>query len=714
MKKIVIKGDIRSGKTYNAKYLISELKNNKSLVLSTECIKDAHPYDAFFNLLDDVFEIDLFSRRKRNEAIDQAIEMVGSFVLGPLASFVSGKADYSFNKKDIFITISKKLKDLLKENDLILFFDNIDFIDKASEEALEYLINELKSFENSVFIFTTIENKKKYLKDVTLIEILPLSEEEQIKFLENIFHLSKAVSDWIINRVSDNEKVYPALLVDIVKNLYKNSFLVEKNGIYSFSENFDKNNPGIPDSIKEEIESILKKHPEYYRYLEVASVIGKDFDTQIIADILEKPLIDVVSTLDDIAKNTGLIEDKYNKDNFYSFKSQIFLETLRKKFNYSDDSSLVPNASQLMRYYHKYIANSMIKYDYKYTQIANHFYSAGLSEIKNAIVYQLKAADSCKRMYQFEEAYEYINKAKELSQYESGFSNEIDEKELIIRADENFVRGNLDIGFTNKLIEKLEEDINEVSEEFKNITIRAIYDSGKLDRSYFTKTTKIAEKYLISSDDIITKAQGYHFAALGLDNTPENKEKKVQYFEKALELANGDKAFLSQIANSYAGYLSFGSNEEKEYAKKLYLKSKKIKQNLPIKDLPGLARTYGGLGRLALFSNPCNCKEAILYFNKDLDVSKDLKDEFGISNMYSLLGMAYRLKGDCKKAIEYYNNSIAMKNNPIDVFASVFGKIACGEDAYKEAKGYIKELGSPPPFTYAFLDDSQKVKLEIK
>ena len=714
MKKFVIKGDIRSGKTYNAKYLISELRDKNSLVLSTECIKDSSSYDTFFNLLDNIFEVDLFNRRERNEAVSQAIDMVGSFVLGPLAGFVSGKSENNFSKEDIFISINKKLQDLLKRNSLILFFDNLDFIDSASEELLEYLIEDLKSFDNLTFIFTITNSEKKYLKDAEIIEILPLIQNEQIDFLQKTFNLSNGVIEWIIKWVSDNERVYPSLLVDIVKNLYKNNFLVEKNGIYTFSKDFDKNNPAIPDSIKEEIEDILDKNPDYYRYLKVASVIGKEFDTQIISDILEKSLINVVSELDEIAKKTGLIEDKYNKDNFYSFKSQIFLETFRKIFNYSNESSLVPNVSQLMRYYHKYIANSMIKYDYKYTQIANHFYSAGFSEIKKAIEYQLKAADSCKKMYQFEEAYEYIQKAKELSKYENQFIDEIEETELIIKADENFVRGNLDIDFTNKLIDKLEEDIDEISEEFKIVTIRAIYDSGKVDRSYFAKTTEIAEKYLIPSENNITKAQGYHFAALGLDNTPENKAKKVEYFEKALEITKNNKELWSQIANSYAGYLSFGSAEEKEYAKKLYLKSEKIKNNLPVKDLPGLARTYGGLGRLALFSNPCNCEEAIKYFNKDLEVSKDLKDEFGISNMYSLLGMAYRLKGDCKTAIEYYNKSLEMKHNKIDIFASIFGQIACGEDKYKEAQEYIKEFGEPPIFTYSFLDDSQKEKLGLK
>jgi len=690
MKKYVIKGDIRSGKTYSAKHLIQELENKNSLVLSTECIKESSPYDAFFNLLDNIFEVDLFNRREKNEVVNQAIEMIGSFALGPLAKFINGKSDNSFSKDD-----------------------NLDFIDKASEELLEYLLNELKEYGNLIFVFTC-SREKTYLQSSKLIEIQPLQQAEQMQFLKTVFHLSDEVVKWIIDWVSDNKNVYAPLLVDIVKNLYKNKYLEKQNSIYVFSNNFNKNNPTIPDSIKEELEGILKKYPEYHKYFELSSLIGKDFDARILAEILNKSLLELIKTLDDIAKNTHLIEDKYSKDNFYSFKSQLFLETFRNIFHYSNDSSLNPIVSQLIRFYHKEIADKMIKYDYKYTQIANHLHSAGLDEIKRAIEYQLKAADYCKKIFQFKDAYMYIDRAKELSKYENEYLDIIKEKELILQADENFVRGHFAADFTDKLIKKLQEDADEVTEEFKIAAIRSIYNSGKIDRAYFVKTTEIAEKYLITSKNKTTQAQGYHFAALGLDNSFENKDKKTKYFEKALEFAKDNKELWAQIANSYAGYLSFCTDEEKKYAKKLYLKSEKIKQRLPIKDLPGLARTYGGLGRLALFSNPCDCKEAIEYLNKDLDISQDLKDNFGISNMYSMLGMAYRLKNDCKTAIDYYNKSLNMKHNSIDIFASVFGKIACNEDAYEEAKKYIKKFGNPPSFTYSFLDDSQKEKLGLK
>ena len=144
------------------------------------------------------------------------------------------------------------------------------------------------------------------------------------------------------------------------------------------------------------------------------------------------------------------------------------------------------------------------------------------------------------------------------------------------------------------------------------------------------------------------------------------------------------------------------------------MESIKIKESLPIKDLPGLARAYGGLGRLYLFKDPCNCEQAILYFNKDLEISKELNDTFGVSNMYSLLGMAYRLKKDCKQANEYYEKSLKLEHNKIDVFASIFGKIACGSDEIDRAKKYIKKYGEPPIFTYNFLNDDIKKVLKLK
>jgi len=710
MKHIVLVGDAGAGKTTTALKIINDTKDSNTTIIRGVCPKESTPYELFYDMLDSFFEIDLFNKREANEFVNQALEVASGFLLGPIAGFMSGSNDSSMSKEDIYVAIKTKFLEILKKDKIIVFIDDIQWIDKASKELLKYLFKELQD-KDIIFIITSRE--KEILKELNLdniFEIGNLTKSEQIEFLEKNFYLSEEVSNWIVEWISDSNTIYPAELVNVVSSLYRKGYLVKSEYGYIFSEEFDINNPSIPDDMKNEIIEILETYPEYNEILSLSAMIGKEFDVEIIAKALDISIIKATNLLNEIAKKTNLIYDVLTKDNIFSFKSQMAVDALREIIGYSKDTFLEKKAPQIIRYYNQIIAEAMIESGYSDMQIANFYYGAGKSAINQNFDYQLKAAKSCKDIFEFEEANKYINNAKTLLAVVNK-SDEVEYVEMIIEADREFVTGDIQVEFTNKLIAKISSDS---TDEFKIITARACYDSGRFDRSYFTKCVELAENYLIPSEDKYTKAEGYHFAAIGMDNTPENKDKKHEYFTEALKLSKDNKPLYSKIANSYAGYLTFGSNEEKLLAKDLFKESIKIKENLPVKDLPGLARAYGGLGRLYLFSNPCDCEKAIEYFNKDLEVSFDLNDNFGISNMYSLIGMAYRLAGDCKKAIEYYDKSLELKHNKIDVFASIFGKIACGSEEYEKAKEYIAEYGEPPVFTYNFLSDEDKEKLGLK
>jgi tetratricopeptide (TPR) repeat protein len=704
MKHIALLGEGGVGKTTTAQKLIKDLK--PKIVISGECPKESNPYDLFYNMLDSFFEIDLFNKRESNELVDQVLEMAGSIMLGPIAGFMSGKNDMSISKQDIFIAIKNKF---LEFKEAVVFIDDIQWIDDASKELLKFLFEELK---DSDLFFVITSREKEILDELGLenvFELKGLDKVQQFEFLKNNFYLSDEVAEWIINWI-DEENATPLELVNVVSSLYRKNYLVKSEYGYVFSEEFNPDLPSVPDNIKEDIKEIFETMPEYKEILSLAAIIGKEFDVSVLADALDMSVIKMTNLLYEISKKTNLVYDVLNKDNIFSFKSQILVDAIKELINYTDKSFLEATAPQIIRFYNQIIAEAMEENNYSDIQIANFYYGAGKTVLHKNFEYQLKAARACKNIFEFEKADKYIVNATTLLQLVDK-KEEVEELKLLIEADRQFVRGNIDLDFTNRLIAKTTKNS---SDELKIATTRAAYNSGRFDRSYFEKCYELAENYLIPSENKYTKAEGYHFAALSLDNTPENKEKKHKYFTEALKLSKDNKSLYSQIANSYAGFLSFGENHEKLLAKDLFIESIEIKENLPVKDLPGLARAYGGLGRLYLFWESCNCDKAIKYFEKDLQISKELKDEFGISNMYSLLGMAYRLKGDCEKANEYYDKSLELKHNKIDIFASIFGKIACGSDEYDRAKEFIKEYGEPPVFTYNFLSFEDKEKLGLK
>jgi hypothetical protein len=708
MKKILIIGPERSGKSYHLKHTIQKIKTDNSLILNAKGIKNSSSYDTFNDLVSSILEIDLFGKREANKTITKTIEMASSVLLGPISSFMEGKNDQNFSREDIFYTLKNRFTDLLKNLQLIIAIDDFQWIDKASKDLLMDLLKSLENYENLIFIATSTNEED--FGNAKIINLKPVDKNTLLTYLNN-FPLSYEIKEWVINWIG-NDEVYMPQIIDLISYLYENNLLEKKDNLYYFSKKFKKDKTIIPDTLKEKIQNILKQYPQYKKYLKVAAIMGKEFDVRIIANILNQSLINTIFLFNKIQEKTDLIYDVLNKDYIFSFKSQKTVESLREIFDYKEYPVFEPKLPQIYRTINYEIAKNLKKLGYKKSMVANFYYLSGMFHIKKIINAQLSACEMAKNMYDFEEANKFLNRAKKLSVYENSLNKKIKENELLLKADENFVKGILDTDFANELYEFIQK--NNVNDELKIAAARSCYDCGRINRNFYKKSYDIATKFLINSNDNLTEAEGYHFAALSLDNSPENKTKKNEFFSKALELAKENEILLAKVANSYAGFLSFGNEEEKKKAKELFLLSKEIKENLSVKDLPGLARTYGGLGRLALFANPCNCDEAIKYFLKDLEISKELNDTFGISNMYSLLGMAYRLKGDCKKAIEYYDKSLEMKHNKIDVFASIFGKIACGCDEIERAKKFIEEYGMPPEFTYQFLDESVKKELGLQ
>jgi DNA polymerase III delta prime subunit len=699
LKHIVLLGEGGIGKTTTAKKLISEL--NPKILIEGIAYKNSTSYELFYNMLDSFFEIDIFNKRNKNEFVDKALVLAGNVLLGSVANFMCGNNEDSISKEDLFYAVKSKF---LEFKEGIIFIDDIQWIDNASKELLKYLLKELK--ETNFYLIVT-SRERQIVEELGLNNIFELNKLDktvQKEFLQKNYSLSDEVSDWIIKWINQ-EYTTPSELVEVVNNLYMQNFLKKSDKGFVFSDNFDKKAPKIPQNIKEKILQIFEKYPQYVDILSLCAIIGKEFDIELLSIAINKPLIELTTLLYEISEKTNIIYDVLEKDNIFAFKSQMLVDAIKEVINYTDKSFLIVKAPQIIRIYNQIIAQAMEKLEYPIIKIAKYYYGAGKGVIKKSFDYQLKASISSKNIFEFENAEKFLENAEILNTIVNN-TPKLEYTKMIIEAEKEFIRGEINLDFTNKLIAKIN---HHSPDELKIITARAAYNAGKVDKDYFLKCYEIAQNYLIPSEENHIKAEGYHFAALSLDNTLENKSKKYHYFTQALKLSKNNNILYSKIATSYAGFLSFENEADKKMiAKDLFLESIKIKESLPIKDLPGLARAYGGLGRLYLFSKPCNCDKAIEYFIKDLQISKELNDTFGISNMYSLLGMAYRLKNDCKKANEYYEKSLKLEHNKIDVFASIFGKIACGSDEIDRAKEYIKKYGIPPKFTYEFLDEKIK------
>ena len=261
----VLKGNAGAGKTATAKMLIhsvalqQEEKGAPVLFLSGTCEKrdgQEVPYESFYELLDSTLDMDLFGRREKDEKIDNAIKLASRFMMGPVASFLAsgdGGTQNAFSKNDIFIFVKRKLLELSRNNPLILFIDDLQWIDSASRELLAYLMKEFPSGSDHpiLFLFTardTVEGNAK-IKELELeanaISIGLIDKTEQRELLENSFCLAPSSSRWITEWAAEqnDNRIYPYILVDAVGNLARNGQFEIDETRFTLKKDFDFDHP---------------------------------------------------------------------------------------------------------------------------------------------------------------------------------------------------------------------------------------------------------------------------------------------------------------------------------------------------------------------------------------------------------------------------------------------------------------------------------------
>ncbi len=734
----VLKGDGGAGKTVTAKILIDSVgrtfssKNQPILFLSSNCERregDGVPYSMFYDLLDSTLNMDLFGQREKDEKFDNVVNMASRFMMGPVASFLASDdsgEQKSFSKNDIYIFVKEKLLELSKNSTIILFIDDLQWIDSASKELLHYLMQEFcpGSECNILFIFTvrdTEEGNKEIIDldlDKSTFTIGFIDQTEQRQLLEKSFCISAKSSRWIVDWAAEqNDYIYPYVLVDAVGNLARTEVFEIVNNRFEIKEDFDFENPPIPEGPKKEVKQFLDAHPEYTELLSLSAIFGKEFRVSYLANGLDISYLECVKMLDIITGESGFVFDLMDKDDFYQFRSQILLDALRSTIGYSTEGMLSTDVSQSIRSFHALAANTLQQtQDEDHSsklvmEIANHYYSAGKLHANDAIDYLLQAVKVCRQLFEYDNALSYLDKADEVLSLTKKDISRSAELRLIVECDKSNVQGGgADIAAKNALA--YIEDNPGASDELKYVVVRACYDTAlqnNYDQTWFAKSSEVAKDYLLSSDSELMQAEGHHFIAVSM-KAKSDEERKIQleHYTQAIALTKeSHPTAYAKIANSLAEALTYGDDESKKKAKALFLDSLHIKENADIKDLPGMARTYGGLGRLYLSFRPPHTEEAEIYFKKDLDIAEELNDQLGISKMHSFLGTCKKEAKKYTDAIIYYDKSIKMKNNAFDVHASYEGKLYClhcmddDSQLLNAVEAYVKtidDLGMPPPF----------------
>jgi len=584
----------------------------------------------------------------------------------------------------IFNSLSK----MCKRSQIILYLDDIQWIDDATKDFLIFMNERLDEDDQLpiLLLCTTRSEETAYnvgLNAEKIVTIKPLLKQEKELILTNGLGFEPVLSHELLDNfgnISDQKGEMFFLLSALGELARESAFQIGNTG-YKLNDKYGAvNQLPIPSSFADSVHEQLQRISTERMIIQCASCIGLEFEVDILAGCLEIPRLDLLYSLNKIETETNLLFDVGEYDDIYAFSSSAVLEVIRSEFrilNFGPSNSKVP---QIIREFNARIAQVLIKRDVSSVfRIANHFYAAGKLYSDKAVDYCIKSAHSAAGLFQHDNARKYLEMAKECAEA-INLARELEGEFLQLEISESLVQNKHQIEIADKAWLYLEQHPS-LNEQLELIICKSLHNVGLAsgDKKYFQEAVNTATELAGKCEDQFILAESKQMLAISLDrNRQEEIITNLQDAYSALLKVNKNnirtKELLSRIENSLAERLTYGNSEEKQQAEELFLHSIKIKDELI--DKPGLARSWGGLGRLHLEKG--NVPEARICFEKDLEICHQIGDIGGETKMYSFIADCYCKEDDYDNAERSYKMSYKSADNLNDKLFAARGLIIVG------------------------------------
>jgi tetratricopeptide (TPR) repeat protein len=695
-------GPAGRGKSALAEALVNEAAKNAE-ILRAECpeILDGQashtPYFPFQAALSAKYDVQLTApaqsqMKNLNSVVDGLFESVVPFS-GLLFPPKEVDENIASSQIEMQISILKMLRKISREKALVLYFDDIQWIDSSSHELLKFIIDKIVTHKlENVSIILCSRTQEAFCDlaieniDEFCFEIDAMSNKDKIQLLQQSLGLSSGVSCEIVENLS-KESGELHWLFEVVRYLLSENLLIIENNHVAWSADFDpKNGLPIPPSLRKMLEEKLDDYPQYVEILMSAACYGKDFRVSVLSDCIDKSKLQTIKCLDEIEALTGFVYDEKANDDFYTFSSSFMLETLRDRFFISGEGLKALTVPQIIREFHARIAASLERSSDNSLahifDIAKHYYAAGISYAKDGYRCCLQASRSCQAQYSYSDAEIYLDMAEECAS-RIGKTDEIAEEKSILELNNIHTTQNEQRRLVaENWLSRIEAGQSTSNRLMLKIT-RACFDAAMLnhDQEFFAQTRKLSERLIDIANDDIEKAEGLQF--YGLSVSPADGKSLSEAFKliRDISVTNIPAMKLKgRIMNSLAESLLNSRNDdpairnaEREKGRSLLEERVKINADLNLGDKPGLARSYGGLGRYFFSRDEPDYEKALEYFKMDLQLSRDIGDITGEAKMNSSIGGCELGLSNYKSALSSYSRALGLSIGSGDKYFAYAG-----------------------------------------
>jgi class 3 adenylate cyclase/tetratricopeptide (TPR) repeat protein len=416
---VAVVGEAGVGKSRLLLESRSQLLQGEYIYLEGRCLHfgGSMSYLPFLDVLRSYFEIEDGDReggikKKMAEKLAALDRNLGR-ALPPLMELLSLKVeDEDFLKlgpqqrrEKTFEAIRDVLIRVSQERPLILAVEDVHWIDKTSEELLDYLIGWLASARILIVLpyrpeYTHQWGSKSYYRKIGLNQLTTESSAELVQAILEEGEVSSEIRELILNRTSGN----PLYLEELTHSLLENGSIQKKEHQFVFSGTASAIQ--IPDTIQGIIAARMDRlEDNLKRTMQVASVIGRDFAFRILQTITG-----LREELKANLLNLQGLEFIYEK-NLFPELEYIFKHALTQEVAYN--SLLQKRRKEIHEKIGKAIeeiyAERMEEF---YEMLAYHFDQGEVWG--RAVEYGVKAGAKARHAYNLQATLAHLNRAKEI------------------------------------------------------------------------------------------------------------------------------------------------------------------------------------------------------------------------------------------------------------------------------------------------------------
>ncbi len=599
--------------------------------------------------------------------------------------------DPEIKRENLFDNVLLGLKRRARKNPIVVFIDDLQWADPTSLNLLHYLSRNTK--DERVLILGTYRpedivrrwdgttHKLKTIKQDMSRE--GLYEEIRLERLEKstveTFIEKKLgrirLEKRFLDRVYQESEGNPFFLQEVVRMLIEEGHLSKKDGVWQMEGSLEE--LPIPSRVYDVVVRRLDRLKDEHRgILERASILGEEFQSDILQYLSSLERVQLLKELNDIERSYNLIHSSRNK---YKFDHSKIRDVLYHGVN-----------DELRREYHRVVAEGYKEackddIDEVLEQVAHHYFKA---EDEKGVEYLLEAGDKAKEGYSNDEAERFYKHALSLIEDErsetaitayNGLGEVFKVTGRYEEALEYFEKVLNDVGEDKKKAQmygKMAEVFKEMgdyeemldnSEEGLTLTseddierCRLLNNKGwaLMQQGAFDKVADVFQKEASLADELgedKEKAQALHDLGTVFWHKGDYEE-GIDHLEQAIDLWKGmeNKQGLAKSYNNLAVIYS----DKGDLDESLDYQERCLDIHQEIGGKYGIATSLNNIGNIYMKKGELD--RALDHQERCLEIHEEIGDKYGIATSLNNIGAVYRNKGDLDRSEEYHERSLEL------------------------------------------------------